>query len=49
MESIRDYEMAAKDKLTQSAYDYYRSGANGMVSLADNERAYHRLYLKTSA
>jgi isopentenyl diphosphate isomerase/L-lactate dehydrogenase-like FMN-dependent dehydrogenase len=48
-QTVRDFEKDAKDRLTRDAYDYYRSGANGMISLLDSERAYDKLYLKTRA
>lgn len=46
---MKDFERDAKNRLTRDAYDYYRSGANGMISLVDSERAYEKLYLKTRA
>ena len=46
---MKDFERDAKNRLTRDAYDYFRSGANGMISLVDSERAYEKLYLKTRA
>ena len=48
-QTVNDFERDAKNRLTRDAYDYYRSGANGMISLLDSERAYEKLYLKTRA
>jgi len=39
---VRDFEKSAHMRLTESAFNYYRSGANGMISLNDAERAYDK-------
>lgn len=44
--SISDYEIIAKEKLSQSAYDYYSSGANDEITLRENCEAYKRIFLK---
>ena len=38
--TVRDYERAARRRLTKSAYDYYRSGADAERALSRNERAF---------
>jgi len=38
--TVADYERAAKRRLTKTAYDYYRSGADAERALARNERAF---------
>lgn len=38
--TISDYHKAARHRLTKSAYDYYRSGADAERALARNEAAY---------
>ena len=43
--SIFDYEAAAREKLPQTAYDYYRSGANDEITLRENHAAYERIHL----
>ena len=43
--SVFDYEAAAREKLPQVAYDYYRSGANDEITLRDNHAAYERIQL----
>lgn len=43
--SISDYEIIAKEKLSQSAYDYYSSGANDEITLRENCEAYKRIFL----
>lgn len=40
--TLRDYERAARDRLSKAAYDYYRSGADGERALARNEAAFDR-------
>lgn len=47
--SIRDFEEIAKDRLPKVTYDYYRSGANAMVSIKETEQAFTRIKLKTKA
>jgi (S)-2-hydroxy-acid oxidase len=46
--SVKDFERIAADNLPKAAYDYYRSGANGSVSLKDNEDKFKDIHLKTS-
>jgi 4-hydroxymandelate oxidase len=43
--SIRDFESAAREKLSAMAYDYYRGGAFDEITLAENDAAYDRLRL----
>jgi len=47
--TVKDFERDARHRLTKDAYEYYSSGANGMISLVDSERAYDKLHLKTRA
>jgi (S)-2-hydroxy-acid oxidase len=47
--TVKDFENAAQERLTKHAWDYYRSGANGMVSLKDSELAFDRIQLKGKA
>lgn len=44
--NINDYESAAKEKLSQMAYDYYSSGAHDEITLKENCDAYKRIFLK---
>lgn len=44
--NISEFEIAAKEKLTQMAYDYYRSGANDEITLKENCDAYKKIFLK---
>ncbi|MBK8549901.1 MAG: alpha-hydroxy-acid oxidizing protein [Ignavibacteria bacterium] len=44
--NINDFESAAREKLTQMAYDYYSSGAHDEITLRDNCDAYKRIFLK---
>jgi isopentenyl diphosphate isomerase/L-lactate dehydrogenase-like FMN-dependent dehydrogenase len=44
--NISDFEILAKEKLSQSAYDYYSSGANDEITLRENCDAYKRIFLK---
>lgn len=44
--NISDFEKLAKEKLSQSAYDYYSSGANEEITLKENRDAYKRIFLK---
>ena len=46
--SFKDFEVAASKNLSKAAYDYYRAGANGSISLRDNEEAFTKMYIKTS-
>ncbi len=43
--NVFDYEAAAREKLPQTAYDYYRSGANDEITLRENHAAYERIQL----
>jgi 4-hydroxymandelate oxidase len=43
---LREYETAAKERLTKMVYDYYASGANDEITLDENHRAYQRLRLR---
>ena len=43
--SVFDYEAAARGKLPQTAYDYYRSGANDEITLHENHAAFERIQL----
>jgi len=40
--TIRDYEREARQRLSKSAYDYYRSGSDAERALKNNERAFRR-------
>jgi isopentenyl diphosphate isomerase/L-lactate dehydrogenase-like FMN-dependent dehydrogenase len=44
--TVRDFERAARRVLTQQAYDYYRSGADGERTLRENARAFDRWILR---
>ena len=44
--NISDFEIIARDKLTQMAYDYYRSGSHDEITLSENTEAYKRIFLK---
>ena len=41
--TVKDYQRAAKQKLSKAAYDYYRSGAESERALSRNEEAFRRL------
>jgi 4-hydroxymandelate oxidase len=43
--TVRDYERAARLRLTRSAYDYFRSGADKERTLRENMRAFRRVTL----
>ncbi|HTJ83686.1 MAG TPA: alpha-hydroxy acid oxidase [Polyangiaceae bacterium] len=43
--TVKDFERAARSRLSKMAYDYYRSGADSEAALRRNERAYRRLVL----
>ncbi|MGD9227256.1 MAG: alpha-hydroxy acid oxidase [Desulfobacterales bacterium] len=43
--NVFDYEAAAREKLSKTAYDYYRSGANDEITLRENHAAYERIQL----
>ncbi|XP_032444008.1 2-Hydroxyacid oxidase 1 [Xiphophorus hellerii] len=42
---VSDYEEEARRVLPKAVYDYYRSGADGQNTLADNVAAFNRWYL----
>ena len=44
--NLFDYEAAAREKLPQTAGDYYASGAGDELTLQENHRAYERIRLK---
>lgn len=44
--NLHEYEVAARDKLSGLAWDYYSSGAEDEVTLRDNRAAYERLKLQ---
>lgn len=44
--NIYDFEIIARDKLTQMAYDYYRSGSHDEITLLENIEAFKRIFLK---
>ncbi len=44
--NVSDFEKISKEKLSQSAYDYYSSGANDEITLRENCDAYKRIFLK---
>lgn len=41
--NIHEFEAYARTYLPKNAYDYYRSGANDMQTLKENEQAFSRL------
>ncbi|CAF1273178.1 unnamed protein product [Adineta steineri] len=44
--NIEDYHQRAKEKLSQMAYDYYSSGSDDQITLADNQEAFRRIKLR---
>ena len=44
--NLFDYETASRGKLSQSAWDYYASGANDEITLRDNRDAYDRIKIR---
>jgi 4-hydroxymandelate oxidase len=44
--NIADFEMIARETLSQMAYDYYSSGANDEITLRENCDAFKRICLK---
>lgn len=44
--NLADYEIAAKQKLPQMAFDYYASGACDQITLYQNQQAYRQIFLK---
>ena len=44
--SISDFESLAKEKLSQTAFDYYSSGANEEITLRENCEAFKKIFLK---
>lgn len=43
--NLYEYKSAAREAMSQPAFDYYRSGANDEVTLRDNHTAYDRIAL----
>ena len=43
--NLDDFEAAARDRLTQMAYDYYASGSDDEITLVENRSAFSRLRL----
>ena len=43
--SIADFEKHAKDVLPKSYFQYYSSGANGEITLGENQNAFRRYVL----
>ncbi|MFA9272603.1 MAG: alpha-hydroxy acid oxidase, partial [Baekduiaceae bacterium] len=46
MELIRRYEVVARERLDQGVYDYYAGGAGDEQTLAENDRAWRRWWLR---
>lgn len=44
--NIRDFEIAAKKRISRDAWGYYKSGANYEITLKENENAFNRLRLR---
>ena len=44
--NLFDYETAAAEKLSPTAYDYYASGGGDEITLRENHSAYERIKLK---
>ncbi|KAJ1720142.1 hypothetical protein LPJ53_005201, partial [Coemansia erecta] len=44
--SLDDYERQTARSLDRNALDYYRSGAQDMLTLRDNQRAFDRIQLR---
>jgi len=47
--TVKHFEEVAHQRLSKQAIDYYRSGANAMISLQDSEAAFDKYKLKTKA
>ena len=47
--TVKEFEMEAVTRLPKHAYDYYRSGANGQVTLESTKQAYDKIYLRPRA
>jgi isopentenyl diphosphate isomerase/L-lactate dehydrogenase-like FMN-dependent dehydrogenase len=43
---VQDLEAIAAKKLPKNAYDYYRSGANGEITLKETYEAFKSIKLK---
>ncbi|KAF2076522.1 hypothetical protein CYY_002200 [Polysphondylium violaceum] len=43
--NINEFKIEAQKKLPKMAYDYYASGANDQITLADNENSFKRIKL----
>lgn len=41
--NLQEYAERAKEKIAKNAFDYYASGANDMITLAENKAAFARL------
>jgi len=41
--NLFEFEKAASEKLSQNAYDYYRSGSHDEITLKENRDAYNRI------
>lgn len=44
--NVSDYEPLARERMTSSAWDYYRSGSNDEVTLRETRAAYERIQLR---
>ncbi|CAF1376159.1 unnamed protein product [Adineta ricciae] len=44
--NLEDYHQRAKQKLSQMAYDYYYTGSDDQLTLADNQDAFRRIKLR---
>jgi isopentenyl diphosphate isomerase/L-lactate dehydrogenase-like FMN-dependent dehydrogenase len=44
--NVEDYHQQAKEKLSQMAYDYYRTGSDDQITLIDNQQAFRRIKLR---
>lgn len=44
--NLRDVEAAAEERLPLTVLDYYRGGANDEITLAENRRAFERMFLR---
>ncbi len=46
LHNLFDYEKHAKDQLPRQAFDYYASGANDMITLRENRKAFSYLTIR---
>lgn len=44
--NLNDFEVFARDKISESAYDYFRGGADDEITLLENSSAYKNIFLK---